>query len=68
MVQEKVIQTEIVFEGTGKKKPEPQTLTISGPTDLRNAPEKILQLMDLLELPKGTKATVKVTAASSVVR
>lgn len=68
MADEKVLQTEIVFEGTGKRKAESQTLTISGPTDLRNAPEKILQLMDLLELPKGTKATVKVTAASSVVR
>jgi hypothetical protein len=68
MADEKVLQTEIVFESTGRKRGEPQTLTISGPTDLRNAPEKILQLMDLLELPKGTKATLKVTAASSVVR
>lgn len=68
MAEESVIQTEIVFESTGKRKGGPQTLTISGPTDLRNAPEKVLQLMDLLELPKGTKATIKVTAASSVVR
>lgn len=68
MPDEKVLQTEIVFESKGKTTAAPQTLTISGPTDLRNAPEKVLQLMDLLELPKGTKATVKVTAASSVVR
>jgi hypothetical protein len=68
MAEETVIQTEIVFESTGKKKGAPQTMTIYGPADLRSAPEKILQLMDLLDLPKGTKATIKVTAASSVVR
>jgi len=69
MAEERVVHTEITFESTGKaKKMEPQTLTITGTTDLRGTPEKILQLMDLLNLPKGTKATLKVTAASTVVR
>jgi hypothetical protein len=68
MAEENVIETEIVFESTGKRKDLPQTLRISGPTDLRNAPEKVRQLMELLDLPKGTKATIKVTAASSIIR
>jgi len=36
--------------------------------DLSKSPEKIKQLMDLLDLPKGTNAVVRVTVASSIVR
>ena len=42
---------------------------ISGiPADMFNAPEKVRELMDLLELPEGTNATVRVTISSAIVR
>jgi hypothetical protein len=46
-------------------------ITISGrglPPDLGRSPERIHQLLDLLEMPKGTKVTINVQASSSVVR
>ena len=43
--------------------------TLSGvPTELARSPEKIRQLMDLLELPEGTNARVTIGTASVIVR
>lgn len=45
------------------------TLVINGvPPDLHKSPEKVRALLDLLELPKGTKVTVNFQASSSIVR
>ena len=45
------------------------SLVIDGvPPDLHKSPEKIRALLDLLELPKGTKVTVNFQASSSIVR
>jgi hypothetical protein len=45
------------------------TLIINGvPPDLHKSPEKVRALLDLLELPKGTKVTVNYQASSSIVR
>lgn len=45
------------------------SIRISGiPADLFNAPEKVRELMDLLELPEGTNANVRVTISSAIVR
>lgn len=52
-------------EGTGS---EPQ-LKLSGvPTELARSPEKIRQLMELLDLPKGTNARVTVATSSVIIR
>lgn len=48
---------------------EASSLTINGlPPDLHKSPEKIRALLDLLELPKGTRVTVNFQASSSIVR
>lgn len=45
------------------------SLIINGvPPDLHKSPEKIKALLDLLEMPKGTKVTVNFQASSSIVR
>ncbi|MBV8253335.1 MAG: hypothetical protein JO154_12065 [Chitinophaga sp.] len=36
--------------------------------DLQNSPEKIHALLDLLEMPKGSKVTINYHAASVIVR
>jgi hypothetical protein len=44
-------------------------MTITGaPVDLHNDPQKIHQLLDLLNMPKGTEVKVLTTASSSIVR
>ena len=68
MEKQTVHRAELKFEHqqAGTKGP---LLTIEGANiELASNPEKVLQLMDLLDLPKGTRATVTVTASTSVVR
>jgi hypothetical protein len=66
MEKQTVHRTELKFEHEQAKGP---VLTIEGADiDLAAHPEKILQLMDLLDLPKGSRATITVTASTSVVR
>ncbi len=44
-------------------------MTITGvPADLHSDPQKIHQLLDLLNMPKGTEVKVLTTASSSIVR
>jgi hypothetical protein len=44
-------------------------VTISGPLpDLHDNPEKVRQLLDLLELPKGTQVEIVTQASSVIVR
>lgn len=46
-----------------------QSVVISGQVgDLHNDPQKIHQLLDLLDLPKGTQVKVMTTATSVIVR
>ena len=60
--------TQITFEGP-KIKGEPPTINISGvASDAIKRPEKILKLMELLELPEGTNAQIVFTAGDTVVR
>lgn len=61
---DKVLRTQIDFESPKVGR---TTVTVEG-LNVRHSPEKILQLMDLLDLPKGTKATVTMQVASSIVR
>lgn len=59
--------TEIRFESKGAARL--PTLTISGiASELINRPEKIQQLMDLLELPEGTDARIVYSAGDVIVR
>ena len=60
-------KSEIIIEKGGEVPSLELTIT-GGPPDLHKSPEKIQALLDLLETPKGTKVTVKYTAASVVVR
>lgn len=62
--QTKSPRTEISFQTKGV---EQASLTIEG-ADLSKAPDKIRQLMDVLELPKGTNATVTLIASDVIVR
>lgn len=51
--------------GQGAAKP----MVITGaPHDLHSDPQKIHQLLDLLNMPKGTEVKVMTTASSVVVR
>ncbi|RNJ48033.1 hypothetical protein [Methylocystis hirsuta] len=60
-------ETQICFEGPGVA--DATTLAIKGiKPELINRPEKILQLMDVLDLPKGTKARVMYTTTDVIVR
>jgi hypothetical protein len=68
MEKQTVHRAELKFEHdqAGTKGP---VLTIEGADiDLASNPEKVLQLMDMLNLPKGSRATVTVTASTSIVR
>ena len=57
--------TELKIEGGAHT----DSLVISGvPPDLHKSPEKIKALLDLLEMPKGTKVTINFQASSSIVR
>jgi hypothetical protein len=48
---------------------ETASLTITGvPASIHRSPEKIHQLLDLLELPKGTRVTISTKASTSIVR
>ena len=61
-------RTDIVFEGPGIKGDAP-TISVTGiPNDQLKRKEKILQLMDLLELPKGTNARIVFSAEDVIVR
>lgn len=44
------------------------TIQISGAGAGDLTPDKVLQLMDLLDLPKGTKATLVTKASNVIVR
>ncbi len=46
-----------------------QSLTITGPMrNLHDSPEKVRQLLDLLELPEGTQVEISTRASSVIVR
>ena len=61
---ERTVDTELVIEGAAS---ESGTLTITGvPADLQA--ERIHKLLDLLDLPKGTRVTVSTRASTSIVR
>lgn len=52
-----------------KSDDETASLTITGvPVGIHGSTEKIHKLLDLLELPKGTKVTISTKASTSVVR
>jgi hypothetical protein len=60
--------THINFEGPGLKGDGP-SLSIAGiPSDHLKRPEKIRKLMELLDLPEGTKAQIISTVSDVVVR
>ncbi len=60
-------ETQICFEGPGVT--DTTTLAIKGvKPEFINRPEKILQLMDVLDLPKGTNARVVYTTTDVIVR
>lgn len=60
--------TKISFESAGGGEAAP-SLTIAGvKSDIVNQPEKIMQLMDILELPKGTNARILYSASDVVAR
>ena len=61
-----IVRTEVHFEESQTKESRGK-ITIEGQHDLTD-PKKILQLMELLNLPKGTSAKVLITGASTVVR
>ncbi|WP_085035844.1 hypothetical protein [Ensifer aridi] len=66
MTDEKKIQ--IFFEGPANAKNTP-TVTITGlAADHVNRPERILKLMELLELPDGTNARIVYSASDVIVR
>lgn len=47
---------------------EERKIIISGDLSIHEDPSKIYQLLDLLELPKGTEVRVVTTASSVIVR
>lgn len=57
-------RTEIAFEKEGVQK---GTLTIDG-VDLSKDPEKVRKLMELLDLPQGTNATITLVASDVIIR
>lgn len=58
-------QTEITISVKGEKSP----ISLKGALgSLHDNPQKIQQLLDLLELPKGTEVHVVTSAASVIVR
>jgi hypothetical protein len=63
---DEVVLTEVAFQSP--KGGPAATVTVSGAADLHRSPEKILKLMDVLSLPKGTKATVTVKVSSVITR
>jgi hypothetical protein len=68
MSEKKHPRTDIVFEEPGIKGEAP-TISINGvPSDQLKRREKILKLMDLLELPEGTNARVVFSAEDVIVR
>lgn len=61
-------ETQVTFEGCGDDINAPK-LTIAGvDADFVNRPDRIFQLMDLLELPKGTSARIVYTTSDVIVR
>lgn len=63
----KETKTQLHIEGSGPAAE--KSLVISGNVpDLHNDPEKIHQLLDILNLPKGTEVKVVTTATSVIVR
>jgi hypothetical protein len=59
---------QITFEVPSQQDDAP-TLTITGlPMEHINRPERILKLMDLLELPEGTNARIVYSAEDVIVR
>lgn len=61
-------QVHVTFEGPNVPKDAPK-VTITGlPSDQINRPERILKLMDLLELPEGTNARLVYTTVDNVIR
>lgn len=65
---EKESKTQISFEGPNLPSESP-TVTIKGlPSEHVNRPERILKLMELLELPEGTNARIIYTAEDVIVR
>lgn len=61
-------RADIEFEGPKGAAREPAVRLSGIPAELARSPEKIRQLMDLLELPEGTNARVTVMTASVIVR
>ena len=48
---------------------ETATLNITGvPASIHQSPDKIHRLLDLLELPKGTRVTIQTKASNVIVR
>lgn len=61
-------KTHISFEGSKVGGSAP-TITITGmPTDQLKRPEKILKLMEILELPEGTNARIVYSTDDVIVR
>ena len=59
---------EIAFERPREAAHEPAVKLTGVPAEVARSPEKIRQLMDLLELPDGTSARVTIPATSVIVR
>jgi hypothetical protein len=63
---QQLAQTELCIESPNK---ETSSLTISGISeDFSKSPEKVHQLLDLLDMPKGTQVTISTKASTSIVR
>ena len=59
---------EIAFESRDHPVGEPMAKVTGVPAEVLKSPEKIRQLMDLLELPEGTNARVTVVSSTVIVR
>jgi hypothetical protein len=59
---------EIAFERPEAKGDEPRLRLTGVPTELARSPEKIRELMELLELPEGTNAHVTIATSSVIIR
>jgi hypothetical protein len=68
MEEPKDESAEITFESGHGPAAEPLARVTGVSPELLKAPEKIRQLMDLLELPEGTNARLTVSSSTTIVR
>jgi len=66
MSQRKIVEAKIIVDQATEKE---VAVTVTGfAAETLDSPEKVQKLLEVLDLPQGTKATLVVTAASTIVR